>query len=138
MVWHLYRYQLAVDCYGGVMVSETALSAVDCVVWFLSGPTKDYDIGIHCFYTKHTALRGKSNSSWIVIRKMCTSEATCQPVDCYFSELALNKSNWACWPEGTITLSPQLVVHITVGLFSMRKIIKKRQFTIRPFTIGLW
>jgi hypothetical protein len=45
---------------GGVMVSVLASSAVDR--WFepRSDQTKDYDIGIYCFFAKHTALRSKS------------------------------------------------------------------------------
>ena len=41
---------------GDVMVSVLVSSAVDC--WFdvWSGQTKDYKIGICCFFAKHTAL----------------------------------------------------------------------------------
>jgi hypothetical protein len=44
----------------GVMVSVLALSAVDrgFVPW--SGQTKNFAIGIYCFFTKHAALRSKS------------------------------------------------------------------------------
>ena len=43
----------------GVMVSVLASSAVDRGIETWSGQTKDYNIGICCFSTKHTALRRK-------------------------------------------------------------------------------
>jgi hypothetical protein len=45
---------------GGVLVSMFALSAVDCGFKSRSGQTKDYKIGICCFWAKHAALRRKS------------------------------------------------------------------------------
>jgi hypothetical protein len=42
------------------MVSMLASSAVDRAFEPWSGQTKDYNIGICCFSTKHTALRSKS------------------------------------------------------------------------------
>jgi hypothetical protein len=51
------------------------------------GQTKDLNIGICCFSTKHAALRRKSKD-WLGIRIMCLSGATCLPADCCFSELA--------------------------------------------------
>ena len=44
----------------GVMVSMLALSAVDREFKPRAGQTKDYKIGICCFFTKHVALRRKS------------------------------------------------------------------------------
>ena len=41
------------------MVSVLALSAVDRGLEPRSGQTKDYKIGICCFYAKHAALRRK-------------------------------------------------------------------------------
>jgi hypothetical protein len=41
------------------MVSELTSSAVDLGFEPQSGQTKDYEIGICCFSTKHTALRRK-------------------------------------------------------------------------------
>ena len=72
---------------GGVMVSVLASSAVDRGFEHQSGQTKDYKIGICCFYTKHVALRRRT--SWLVIRIMCQSGTMCLPADCCFSELAL-------------------------------------------------
>ena len=46
------------------MVSMLALSVVDCGFESRSGQTKDYKIGIWCFYVKHTALRRKSKD-WL-------------------------------------------------------------------------
>ena len=42
---------------GGVMVSVFALSAVDHGFEPRSSQTKDYEIGICCFFAKHAALR---------------------------------------------------------------------------------
>jgi hypothetical protein len=49
---------------GGVMVSVLASSAVDRGFEPRSGQTKDYKIGICCFFTKHTALSRKSKD-WL-------------------------------------------------------------------------
>jgi hypothetical protein len=60
------------------MVSVLASSALDR--WFepRSGQAKDYNIGICCFSTKHTALRRKSKD-WLAwnlnnVSKCCFSE----------------------------------------------------------------
>ena len=45
---------------GGVMVSMLASSAVDRGFEPWSGQTKDYEIGLCCFSTKHAVLRSKS------------------------------------------------------------------------------
>ena len=44
---------------GGVMVSMLSSSAVARAFESRSGQTKDYKIGICCFFTKHAALRSK-------------------------------------------------------------------------------
>jgi hypothetical protein len=46
------------------MVSVLVLSAVDRGFERRSGQTKDYEIGICCFSTKHAALRSK-NKDWL-------------------------------------------------------------------------
>ena len=46
------------------MVSMLASSAVDRGFEPRSGQTKDYEIGICCFSTKHAALRRK-NKDWL-------------------------------------------------------------------------
>ena len=51
---------LPVNCISGVMVSVLVSSAVDHGFEPRSGQTKDYEIGICCFSTKHAALRRKS------------------------------------------------------------------------------
>jgi hypothetical protein len=48
------------DHIGGVMVSVLALSAIDREFEPQTGQTKDYEIGICCFSTKHAVLRKKS------------------------------------------------------------------------------
>jgi hypothetical protein len=75
------------DCIGGIMVSMLASSVVGRGFKPWSGQTKDYKIGICCFSTKLTVLRAKIG--WLGIRIMRPSGATCRPVDCCFSELAL-------------------------------------------------
>ena len=63
-------------------------SAVDCGFEPGSDQTKDYKIGICCFSAKqHWGERAKT--SWLGIRIMCQSGATCLFRDCCFSELAL-------------------------------------------------
>ena len=47
------------------MVSVLASSAVGRGFEPQSGQTKDYNIGICCFYAKHAALRRK-NKDWLV------------------------------------------------------------------------
>ena len=64
------------------MVSVLASSAVDHGFESRSGQTKDYEIGICCFYAKHAALRSKSKD-WLTRNKNNVS------TDCCFSELAL-------------------------------------------------
>jgi len=46
------------------MVSMLASSVVDRGFQFRLGQTKDYNIGICCFSTKHAALRSK-NKDWL-------------------------------------------------------------------------
>ena len=66
----------------GVMVSVLASSVVDRGFESRSGQTKDYEIGICCFSSKHAALWRKESGI------MCLSGVTCLSVDCCFSELA--------------------------------------------------
>jgi hypothetical protein len=42
-----------------------------------SGQTKDHEIGICCFSTKHSALGVKSKNGWLGVRIMCSSGAIC-------------------------------------------------------------
>jgi hypothetical protein len=71
------------------MVSRLASGAVDRGFEPQSGQTKDYTIGIYCFFAKHAALRRKSKDGLLGIRIMLQSWTTCLPADCCFSELAL-------------------------------------------------
>jgi hypothetical protein len=71
------------DCIGGLMVSMLALSALDCD----SSPD----------------LRARTG--WIEIRIMCLSGSICLYMDCCLSELAIQKSNYVCWPGTKHTLS---------------------------------
>jgi len=54
-----------------------------------SSKTKDYKIGMCCFYTKQTALRSREKTGWLEIRIMCLNGAKFLPTECCFSELAL-------------------------------------------------
>ena len=58
---------------GGVIVSVLTLSAVDRGFEPRSGQTKDYKIGICCFYAKHAALRRKSKD-WLARNQNNVSE----------------------------------------------------------------
>ena len=60
-------------CIGGVMVSVLASSAVDRGLEPRSGQTKDYKIGICCFYAKHSALRRK-RKDWLARNQNHVSE----------------------------------------------------------------
>ena len=78
---------------GAVMVSMLASSA---------GRVKPKtEIGICCVSAKHAALK----TGWLGIRIMCLSWETCLSADCYYSELALLKSNKACWSSTEWTSS---------------------------------
>jgi hypothetical protein len=59
--------------------------------------------GICCFYSQHSGVRAKTGG--LGIRIMCPSGATCLPVDCWFSDLALLKFNSACWSRTKRTSS---------------------------------
>jgi hypothetical protein len=59
-----------VDC---VMVSVLATIVVDPELTLPSGQTKDYEIGICCFYAKHAAVRGK-NKYWVARNQIDVSE----------------------------------------------------------------
>ena len=49
--------------HNGVMVSEIAPNVVDGGFDHQSGQTKDYEIGIGCFSTKHATLMSKNNGA---------------------------------------------------------------------------
>jgi hypothetical protein len=57
----------------GVMVSVLTSSAVDHRFWPRAGQTKDYEIGICFFSTKHAALRRKSKD-WLTWNQANLSE----------------------------------------------------------------
>ena len=71
------------------MVRVLASSAVDRGFEPRSGKTKDYKIGICCFFAKHAALRKKSKDGLARNQNKCPSGAACLPADCCFSDLAL-------------------------------------------------
>jgi hypothetical protein len=62
------------------MVNMLASSAVHRGFETLSGQTKDYQLEF---------VASPLKTDWFRIRIMCPSGATCLPVDCCFSELAL-------------------------------------------------
>jgi hypothetical protein len=55
------------------MISVLVTGAVDCGFKPRSGQTKDYEIGICCFSTKHAALRRKSKD-WLARNQDNVSE----------------------------------------------------------------
>ena len=57
----------------GVMVSMQALSGVDCELEPRLGQSKDYKIGICCFFDKHATLRSKSKD-WLARNQDNVSE----------------------------------------------------------------
>jgi hypothetical protein len=85
------------------MVSVLSLSAVDRGFEHKSDQTKDYNICICCFTAKYAALRRRNGLLGIKI--MCPCGTLCLPTDCCFSELALLKSNSACWSRTKRTSS---------------------------------
>ena len=70
-----------------VMVSMLASTAVDRGFESRSGQTKDYEIGICCFSTKHAALR-RTSTDWLARNQDNMSEWGDMTI-CCFSELAL-------------------------------------------------
>ena len=61
------------DCISVVMVSILALSVVDCRFEPRSSQTKDYKIGICCFFAKHVALKIKGKD-WLTLNRDNVSE----------------------------------------------------------------
>ena len=62
--WLLFNDIMNIVCYmmnhiDGVMVGVFTVSVIDCGYEPRSGQTKDYEIGICCFFAKHAALRRK-------------------------------------------------------------------------------
>jgi len=66
---------------GDVMLCVLASSVVNCGFESRLGQTKDYTIGICCFFTTHYGERVKSGS--LGIRIMYPSGAIRLPEDCY-------------------------------------------------------
>ena len=67
------RVVTSIKSIGGVMVSVFASSALDRGFEPRSGQTKDYKIGICCFFAKHEALRRKSKD-WLARNQNNVSE----------------------------------------------------------------
>ena len=67
------RFQLMCNGIGGVMVSVITSSAVDRGFEPRSGQTKGYEIGMCCFFAKHTALRRKTKD-WLARNQNNVSE----------------------------------------------------------------
>ena len=113
-----------------VMVNVLAWSAVNCRFEPRSSQTKYYKIGICWFSTKHAAKTGR-----LRIRIICQSWVTCLSADCVFSELALWKSNVACWSSTNCII----VISLKINLFSPwalnnnHSLNRISAFTPRPF-----
>ena len=85
----------------------SALSSVDRAFEPRSGQTKDYTIGISCFFAMHAALRRKSKY-WLEIMIMCPNGATCLSgqtkdnqigIDCFSAMHAALKRTSKDWLE---------------------------------------
>ena len=71
------------------MVSVLVSSAVERGFEPWSGQTKDYEIGICCFFAKHASLRRRSKD-WLAPNKNNVPEwSDMSSADCCFCELAL-------------------------------------------------
>ena len=57
-------HRIYLNCFRGVVVSVLTSRAVDHEFELRTGQTKDYEIGICCFSSKHAALRRKSKD-WL-------------------------------------------------------------------------
>ena len=88
-------YRNLMNCIGSVIVNVLEFRAVDRAFQDRLGQTKHYLIGNCCFSAKHAALR--RNTDLKGIRLMFSSGAICLPKYCCLTELALRKSNSACW-----------------------------------------
>ena len=88
------------------MLTVLTSIAVDRGFEPLSGQTKDYNIGICCFNTKHTVLRRKSKHCSTRIRIMCASGAICLPTRGQLLQ-------WA----STITIQPNVLIQNKVDIF---------------------
>ena len=75
------------------MVSVLASSEVDRGFEPRLGQTKDYKIGNYYFSAKHPALRTKNKDRLARNQNNVFVWSGKSPVDCYFSKLALWKSN---------------------------------------------
>ena len=71
------------------MISMLATSVVDLGFDPQSGQTKDYNIGICCFSTKHAALRKKIKDRLALNQDNVSEWGDMSPADCCFSQLAL-------------------------------------------------
>ena len=89
----------------GITVSLLVSSAVGRGFEHRSGQTKDNKIGIGCFFAKHAALKRKSKN-WLGRNQNNVSEwFDMSTRGLCFSELALYKSNSACWSRTKQTSS---------------------------------
>jgi hypothetical protein len=73
----------------GILVSSTNKTDRHDIIEILlkvALNTKDYQFGICCFSTKHTACE-RAKPEWHGIKIRCWSGATCLSMDCFFSEL---------------------------------------------------
>ena len=71
---------------------------------------------------------------------MCLSEATCQPADCCFSELALYEFNLVCWSR-TKRISSSSHWKLTCSRHDIAEKVGVKQQSLTQFTLnseGLW
>jgi hypothetical protein len=86
-LWLLTYYRMLLETLISYLWSYGARSNADkCGFDRRLGRSNDYEIN-----KRHSDIR--TAASWIRIRIMCKTVATCLPIDCRFNELALLKSN---------------------------------------------
>ena len=107
---------------GGVMVLVLSSSTVDRGFEPRSGKTKDYKIGICCFFAKHAVLR-RTSKDWLARNQDNVSEwsdmsirglwagtikiqLVCYKVDIIIISLKINLFSWTnCWQIAELTLN---------------------------------
>ena len=87
-----------------VTTSVFASSALHHSFEHRPGQTKDYEIGICCFFAKHATLSEK-NKGWLARNQlMCPNGETCLFGGCCFSKLLLTHSlTHSTWPLSNIS-----------------------------------
>jgi hypothetical protein len=143
--WKSYQKSLII-LQNGVMVSVLTSCVIDRRFKLCSSQTKDYNIGICCFSTKHTVLRSKSNKwsdiptcvllfQWAVNLKIQLSVLVYYKVDIISWKCKLF-SPWSCWIIAYVALNNNHSVAQAVTLVTLIlcKSSKNRHTNFLSFT----